>query len=170
MHCPSCGQPALSAQGQKAYACTQCQFTYFHNTASAVLAVICHHDDILVAVRGREPGKGMLDLPGGFVDYDESLEHALCRELHEELNVTFTPQQLRYAGSAPNTYRYRDIEYKTCDVFFHITLDQRPHVQAGDDVAALQWIPAASLNLNDFAFSSAKTALQQLGLVTAALT
>lgn len=165
MHCPSCGSLSLAAQGPKAYACTQCAFTYFHNTASAVLAVITYDNEVLVAVRGREPGKGQLDLPGGFVDYDESLETALCRELQEELNITLSPEQLRYVGSAPNTYRYRDIEYKTCDVFFHIALTQRPDVQAGDDVAALKWVTAGNLNAEDFAFPSATLALQRVGLL-----
>lgn len=85
MYCPSCGQASLTRSDAKAFRCEHCQFTYFHNTASAVLAVICCGDEVLVAERGRNPSKGMLDFPGGFVDYDESLEQALYRELQEEL-------------------------------------------------------------------------------------
>ena len=162
MYCPSCGQASLAQTDAKAFRCEHCQFTYFHNTASAVLAVICCGDEVLVAERGRDPGKGMLDFPGGFVDYDESLEQALCRELQEELG--FQPTDMRYIGSASNTYVYRDIEYKTCDAFFHITLDNKPKMQANDDVAAIRWVKRNDISPNEFAFESAKNALKLLGI------
>ncbi|MGR5062462.1 NUDIX hydrolase [Photobacterium sp. DNB22_13_2] len=162
MYCPSCGQATLARTDDKAFRCEHCQFTYFHNTASAVLAVICFEDEILVAERAREPGKGMLDFPGGFVDYDESLEQALCRELQEELG--FQPTEVHYIGSAPNTYVYRDIEYKTCDAFYHIALDNKPKMQANDDVAAIRWVKRDNIKPMDFAFDSARSALKLLGV------
>ncbi|AJR09182.1 NUDIX domain-containing protein [Photobacterium gaetbulicola] len=162
MFCPSCGQATLSRTTAKVFCCDHCQFTYFHNTASAVLAVICCGDDILVAERGRQPGKGMLDFPGGFVDYDESLEQALCRELEEELG--FQPAGMRYIGSAPNTYKYRGTTYKTCDAFYQITLDSKPKMQANDDVAAIKWINRHEIAPSEFAFDSARLALELLGI------
>ncbi len=56
-----------------------CQFTYFHNPAAAVMVAITVKDELLIAIRGREPGLGGWDLPGGFVDPDESLEQAAIR-------------------------------------------------------------------------------------------
>ena len=162
MYCPSCGQASLTRSDTKALRCEHCQFTYFHNTASAVLAVISCGDEILVAVRARNPGKGMLDFPGGFVDYNESLEQALSRELQEELG--FHPTVMRYIGSASNTYNYRDIEYKTCDAFFHIALDSKPKMQANDDVAAIQWVNRNDIAPEEFAFGSAREALKLLGI------
>ncbi|MGF1737006.1 NUDIX domain-containing protein [Photobacterium satsumensis] len=162
MYCPSCGHASLDRIDDKTFRCKHCQFTYFHNTASAVMAVICFDDEILVAERAREPGKGMLDFPGGFVDYDESLEQALCRELQEELG--FQPTDIRYIGSAPNTYVYRKIEYKTCDVIFHITLESKPKMQANDDVAAVHWIKRNEIDPAKFAFDSARKALKLLGI------
>ncbi|MBC7003670.1 NUDIX domain-containing protein [Photobacterium sp. BZF1] len=162
MYCPSCGQASLTRSDAKAFRCEHCQFTYFHNTASAVLAVICCGDEVLVAERGRNPSKGMLDFPGGFVDYDESLEQALYRELQEELG--FQPNNIHYMGSASNTYVYRGIEYKTCDAFFHITLDNKPKMQANDDVAAIRWVKKNEISPDEFAFDSARIALKLLGI------
>ncbi|MCQ1058009.1 NUDIX hydrolase [Photobacterium sp. DNB23_23_1] len=162
MYCPSCGQASLARTDDKAFRCEHCQFIYFHNTASAILAVICFEDEILVAERGREPCKGMLDFPGGFVDYDESLEQALYRELQEELG--FQPSEVHYIGSAPNTYVYRDIEYKTCDAFYHITLENKPTMQANDDVAAIRWVKRDDIVPINFAFDSARSALRLLGI------
>lgn len=158
--CPSCGEARLAFQPPKVFRCNACDFTYFHNAAAAVLAGICYKDEILVATRAREPGKGMLDLPGGFVDPDESLEQALTRELQEELD--FTVGDAKYISSYPNTYHYKDIEYKTCDTFFVVTLDEKPVLKARDDVEKVEWIRLQDIELNNFAFNSAKQAIQRL--------
>lgn len=157
MFCPSCGQQTFIASSEKSFQCSECAFTFFKNTASAVLAIIRCQDEILVAVRAREPGKGMWDFPGGFVDYDESLEQALFRELEEEL--AFKAENARYFGSCPNTYRYKDVVYKTCDAFFAIELKQKPNMQANDDVADVKWVKTSEIQTDKFAFDSARKAL-----------
>ncbi|WP_299014021.1 NUDIX domain-containing protein [uncultured Photobacterium sp.] len=157
MYCPSCSQPTFVASSEKSYQCSECAFTYFHNTATAVLAIIRCQDEVLVAVRGREPGKGMWDFPGGFVDHDETLEQALVRELEEEL--MFKAENAKYFGSYPNTYLYKNVEYKTCDTFFAIELDHKPELTAGDDVAAIQWVKMTDLPADKFAFASARKAI-----------
>ena len=63
------------------------------------MVALCWQDEVLVAVRARNPGKGLLDLPGGFVDPGESLEVALYRELQEELGFDMAGQLCRYLGS-----------------------------------------------------------------------
>jgi 8-oxo-dGTP diphosphatase len=45
------------------------------------------HHDILLITRGRDPFKGHLAFPGGFVDYNEDPEVACIRELKEECNI-----------------------------------------------------------------------------------
>ena len=157
MYCPSCGQPTFTAQSDKSFQCNQCDFTFFHNSASAVLAIIRCQNEVLVAERGREPGKGMWDFPGGFVDHGESLEQALLRELQEEL--MFQPSLVQYFGSYPNTYLYKNIEYKTCDAFFAVEIEQKPILKAGDDVANIDWVKITELQPEKFAFASAREAI-----------
>lgn len=43
--------------------------------------------EILLEVRGRDPFKGKYALPGGHVDYGETVECAILRELKEECGV-----------------------------------------------------------------------------------
>ena len=76
--------------------CPSCGFVYFHNCASCVAAIITVKQGIVLTVRNRAPKKGLLDLPGGFCNYGESLEDALVREVREELNLELS--DLSYFG------------------------------------------------------------------------
>ncbi|MDN5274714.1 MAG: hydrolase [Candidatus Saccharibacteria bacterium] len=44
-------------------------------------------DKVLFGIRNIEPHKGKLNLPGGFLDYDETAEQAAIREVKEELGI-----------------------------------------------------------------------------------
>src|SRR5438477_12927799 len=50
----------------------------------AVSAAIFRDDDILLVRRARSPAKGFYSLPGGRVEFGESLRAALHREVAEE--------------------------------------------------------------------------------------
>ncbi len=123
-HCPQCCSGEIEFRDNKQLICLNCHFCYFHNVATAVGAVIRHGTEILLAVRGREPARGMLDLPGGFTDPGESLEQALQREMKEELGVEFSNP--RYLFSFANTYVYADVVYQTTDAIFEFRLKQKP--------------------------------------------
>ncbi len=157
--CPQCGQKTLSQYSTKQFVCTHCQFTYFHNPAAAVMVVIIVEDELLIAIRGREPGLGGWDLPGGFVDPDESLEQAAVREIQEELGLTI--DTLHYQGSFSNTYCYKNVEYKTCDTFFICQLPTKPTLIAQDDVAEVMWVNKRNIELERFAFLSTRQAVSQ---------
>lgn len=43
--------------------------------------------EVLLEIRGRDPFKGKYSLPGGHVDYGETVESAILRELKEECSV-----------------------------------------------------------------------------------
>ena len=67
--------------------CEQCYLTIYNGPKLAVGAVIISGDNYLMTQRGIEPDKGSYDFPGGFVDYGESTEQAIVRELQEELQL-----------------------------------------------------------------------------------
>jgi 8-oxo-dGTP diphosphatase len=53
----------------------------------AVSAVIFRDGKVLLVRRARSPGKGFYSLPGGRVEYGESLHAALAREVDEETGL-----------------------------------------------------------------------------------
>ena len=99
-YCPKCSAAALRPSSPKSIRCSECGFEYFFNAAGAVAALIVNQNgELLVTVRAHDPHKGKLDLPGGFIDPGESAEHALAREIKEELNLDI--EDMQYVASAP---------------------------------------------------------------------
>lgn len=158
-YCPSCGEKTFSNTNKKHWHCQICGFEYFHNMASAVAGIIQCGDEVLVTRRKFEPAQGLLDLPGGFVDYGESLEQALTRECYEELGVKGLEWQ--YLGSFANEYRYADVLYYTQDAFFVAQLHKKPHIIPQDDVAEATWVPANELDAKKIGFKSVQQGLQR---------
>ena len=54
----------------------------------AVSAAIFRQDKVLLVRRARSPAKGFYSLPGGRVEFGESLHQALAREIDEETALT----------------------------------------------------------------------------------
>ena len=119
--CPECGSKNIEWRNGKKWLCPDCGFDLYCNVAAAV-GIVLYDDEynILFEVRAKEPRKGFLCLPGGFVDPDESAEDAVVRECHEELDAEVHGS--KFLCSFPNTYKYKNIEYKTCDIFFKTKL------------------------------------------------
>ncbi|WP_432458901.1 NUDIX hydrolase [Agarivorans sp. QJM3NY_25] len=161
-YCPQCGQAKLQKIDVKQWSCNSCQFVYFHNMASTAGAILLYQQQVLLVSRAVKPQKGDWDLPGGFVEYGESLEQGLQRELYEELQLSVELQSLQYFGSFANRYHYKQVLYHTCDSFFSCKLNQQPNLKALDDVATWQWHPIAALPFHKIAFSSVHQALLQL--------
>ena len=86
--CPVCGAKAFVEHNEKAKKCMACGFVYYFNPSSAVACFIKNaKGELLLVRRGKEPAKGTLDLPGGFVDMFESGEEAARREVREETGL-----------------------------------------------------------------------------------
>ena len=155
-YCPRCGADRLEAHGVKAQHCQSCGFTYYHNPSAAVaLFVRDRRGRLLVATRGKEPAKGTLDLPGGFVDKGETGEEAAQRELYEESGLQLPTEQFAYTFSLPNSYLYSGFLVPTLDLFYTVQLpSEMPAVRAMDDVAQLSWLTPAEIDPSRFGLIS----------------
>ena len=87
-YCPKCGSAAFEIHNEKSKQCTDCGFVYYFNPSSATVALILKRkDELLVCRRAKEPAKGTLDLPGGFIDMNETGEEGVSREVEEETGL-----------------------------------------------------------------------------------
>ena len=159
-YCPHCGWPAIRFDGVKKLNCEECGWTYYHNVAAAVMAALTIDGKVLFAVRAQEPGKGALELPGGFVDPDESAEEAIRRELVEELDLDGL--DLEYVGSASNTYPFASVTYKTCDVIYTAAIEEMPRIRATDEITSLELIGLDEIDDRRMAFDSVRSAIRIL--------
>jgi ADP-ribose pyrophosphatase YjhB (NUDIX family) len=158
--CPACASREIRFEDGKRYHCPSCGFTYFQSTAAAVGCIVSCRGKILVLLRGKEPGLGKLDLPGGFVDPGEGLLEGLRRELREELN--WTPAgDFRFLASFPNIYPCEGTVYKTCDAYFTV---EAPEFDPGairldDENSEFRLVDPAAIEPSDMAFTSTRQAL-----------
>lgn len=114
--CPRCGTAAES-KGSNPFQCAACNFRYFFGPRAAVGGILTDDEGrVLFLKRARDPGRGKLGLPGGFVDVGEGAETALFREVLEETNLKVI--RVSYIASFSNAYAYHGIVYPVTDVFF----------------------------------------------------
>jgi 8-oxo-dGTP diphosphatase len=57
-------------------------------------AVVVHEGRVLLIRRGKEPLRGRWLVPGGTVEWGETLEDALVREVQEETGLTVRPREM----------------------------------------------------------------------------
>ena len=160
--CPKCGSDLFEEHNFKSKHCSNCGFTYYQNPSSATAAFILNSKgELLVARRGKEPAKGTLDLPGGFVDNDENAEEGMVREIKEETGLIINPETVEYQFSIPNVYRYSGMDIHTLDFFFLCRVDENAVVKAADDAAQLQWIPLNEVYVERFGLRSIRQAVHR---------
>lgn len=157
-HCPVCGATPFIRNNVKSSRCTECGFVYYLNPSAAGAAFIQHENgDLLVCVRAKEPAKGTWDLPGGFIDENETAEEAIRRELKEELNAEVV--EAKYLFSFPNTYDYSGLTLPTLDMFFACKVSNIDDLRPDDDVAAFRFVPLHEIDPSRFGLSSIKKAV-----------
>jgi len=150
--CPRCGS-SFNVQDDRSFLCAGCGLHYFINASAAVCALIIDQQDrLLLTIRGHDPGKGMLDLPGGFVNPLETAEEALRRELREELNLEI--DTFAYFGSSPNRYVFSGLTYFTLDLAYVCQARDLSGLKPDDDVAGALFVPVSEVDLDTIAFES----------------
>lgn len=160
--CPNCKSENFTFDNVIKFHCNDCDFTYYHNIAGAVAIIFTFENKILFTVRNVEPDKGKLDLPGGFVDPNENAETAACREIKEELGLTISPKDLKYITTSPNNYLYRNVPYRTVDIFYECQLDsENISIASKDEITELIWIERNKIEIDKIGFVSIRKVIQE---------
>lgn len=158
-YCPICGSEKFVEHNDCSKFCRQCGFHYYLNAVSAVAAfVVNKKNELLLCYRAQEPKKGTLDLPGGFVDINETAEEAVKREVLEELNLE--TDTVSYLFSIPNKYLYSDFTVHTLDMFFKIEVKNLSNIKCRDDVADAKFVHFDKINIDEIGLESIKIAVK----------
>ena len=120
--CPSCGAAVAR----------------YRNPFPTVDIIIRDDGNRIVLIERRNQPLGWA-LPGGFVDYGETLEAAAAREAREETGLALDDLQQFRAYSDPD----RDPRHHTVSMVF--TARGIGTLHAGDDARAARWFPLDAL-------------------------
>ncbi|RYX92647.1 MAG: NUDIX domain-containing protein [Comamonadaceae bacterium] len=112
-------------------------------------AVIQCGKQVLLIERGRAPGKGLLAVPGGFLEPRETAWQSALRELAEETGLKLLDSDITAAFKAMHVFDHPDRSSRgrviTHAHWFDLGPRRPPEVKAEDDAASAQWVPIADL-------------------------
>jgi bifunctional NMN adenylyltransferase/nudix hydrolase len=114
--------------------------------------VVVQSGHLLVIRRGHQPGRGLLALPGGFLQPDLTLEENAVKELKEETRINVPVSVLKGSVKDRKEFDYPDRSQRgrTITFAYFIELqaslkDGLPKVKGGDDAAKAFWLPLSAL-------------------------
>ncbi len=104
-YCPECKADiiATSVDGESRQACSndECEFVFWNNPVPVVAALVELNGEYVIARNAQWP-EGVFSVIAGYLEAGETPEHAVVRELEEELGLSGSIQ--RYIG----TYSFFD--------------------------------------------------------------
>jgi bifunctional NMN adenylyltransferase/nudix hydrolase len=117
---------------------------------STVDAVVIQSGHVLLVRRGKEPGKGLYALPGGFLDQNERMFDASIRELKEETGIKIQDEVLQRCYRAKEIFDdpSRSLRGRTISTAFLFKLNDAcdlPTLRPGKDpdggTIDAKWVP-----------------------------
>ncbi len=88
-YCPMCATALIEKDisHMRRPACPACNFIQFLSPKLVVVVVIQYMGKLLLGKRNIEPGRGLWNFCGGYVDLGETVQEAAIREVKEEANL-----------------------------------------------------------------------------------
>ena len=152
-YCPNCKTNVKVSN--RLIDCTDCGFHFYFNP-SPTNGLILENEkgEVLLVKRKYPPKKGYWDIPGGFVDFEETIEESLEREIKEELGIEIS--HLKYFASTSDRYLFRDINYHTlCFVFLAKAITNQD-LSPSDDITEIKFFHKDNIPIDKLAFVSLK--------------
>jgi ADP-ribose pyrophosphatase YjhB (NUDIX family) len=146
--CPADGTRLEDPRPSGGTTCPLCGRSWYRSSAPAVGAVIMRAGKALVTVRAREPEKGRIDLPGGFLEVGEHPVDGLAREVREELGIEAAVDETPILLAI---HRYGPEGGYVLAIGFRASIG-REEPSPTDDVAEVRWVSAEELDSVDFAW------------------
>ena len=123
----------------------------YEPTFVTVDALVIQSGHVLLVERKARPGKGLLALPGGFVDSNEKLVDACIRELREETRLKVPEPVIKGSIKQQHVFDdpYRSARGRTITHVYHIEMSPQtslPRVKGGDDAKHAFWRPLGDID------------------------
>ncbi len=125
-------------------------FTEYDTRVAAYAVIVDEHDQVLLTwYNGEGHNPPGWSLPGGGVEYDETLEQAVVREVHEEAGYHVevgAPLTTQAWGHTNGTTR-SEKPYKAVKVIFDATVigGALGTIEVGGSTDFAEWVPLADL-------------------------
>jgi ADP-ribose pyrophosphatase YjhB (NUDIX family) len=148
--CRQCGglleDRFVDAEQRMRLACVQCSAIEYRNPQVLVSTIVAAGSRVLLCRRADPPAAGRWVLPGGFMEYGETLEEAAARETFEETGVTVAPRALRLYAVATLP------EINEVYVGFHATVAADTQLVCGFECTEVKFFGEADAPWKEFAY------------------
>jgi len=124
---------------------------YGHGPFITVDACVVQAGHVLLVERGGDYGKGLLAMPGGFLNRNEKIRDGMIRELREETRIKVPEKVLRGSITETEVFDdpFRSNRARIITHAFKIELNNDPNglpkVVGSDDAAKAKWYPISSI-------------------------
>lgn len=159
-YCTNCGEK-LTKGSSSLYICPKCDFHLYINPKPAAGIVIANpQGEILLIKRSRNPKKNYWDIPGGFINAEETAEEAAKREAKEETGIQFS--QLQFLGTYVLKYPHKGITHDVICIVYSAKLVQSPPVFTNSaESSQIKFFPPNKIPFAKLAFNNSIQAIRQ---------
>jgi ADP-ribose pyrophosphatase YjhB (NUDIX family) len=124
-----------------AQVCGKCQAIHYRNAKPCAGALVVRDGQVLLGRRAIDPGRGMWDIPGGFLEPWEHPADGAAREVAEETGLLVRVASLLTV--VMDTYHGA---FYTLNVYYLAeVVDGDGGMRAADDLAELRWFTPETL-------------------------
>lgn len=164
--CRRCGTILEKVNGH-IYKCANNHTLFANSSPATAIWLVNSRNEVLVVERAIDPGIGLLDAPGGFIDGDtETSEQAIERELAEEVSITKDQYtDLTYIMSGIDHYNYGNEVIPVLTYMYWARVDDDVMLKPMDDVASATFISLDDIDHSKIYFPTAIRGLEKLKLL-----
>ncbi|HET9412054.1 MAG TPA: NUDIX domain-containing protein [Candidatus Saccharimonadales bacterium] len=160
--CRRCSAKLTQTQ-EYAFQCASGHLIFANSPAATGMMFINDKKQVLVIRRAIDPGKGKIDMGGGFCDGGETAEACLLREVQEELGLSpadYDPP--KFLLSCIDSYEFKGEVVPVLSLIFWTHIKPNAHITVADDVAAAEFASFEAIDSRDIQFESFAKSLEVL--------